>query len=111
MQHAAAFQHIIDKFVRQDQPLTQELIKETHEILLLGINADSAGVLSSKQVGGIYRTQNVYVGTHRFPRPRKIPRAMKSMVESLSKDLKEAEKSGQLDPFAIAAKYCDSTLR
>ena len=32
---------------------------------------------------------------------------MKSMVAKLREDLKEVEKSGKIDPFILAAKYCD----
>lgn len=107
VQHAAAFQHIIDVFVRQDKPMTEELIKETHKILVRGIDGENAGFISTKEFGGIYRNQNVYTGTHRFPNPAQIPEAMKSMVRNLTQELGESETNSKLDPFALAAKYCD----
>lgn len=107
IQHAAAFQHIVDMFVRRNKPINEELIKETHEILVRGIGGEDAGFISSKDFGGIYRIQDVYVGTHRFPTPAHIPEAMKSMVNNLARELEESETNSQLDPFALAAKYCD----
>lgn len=107
VQHAAAFQHLVSRFVKDEKPMSEALIQETHAILVKGISGEAAGVLSSKNFGGVYRTVDVFVATHRFPRPARIRQDMRSMVNNLEQDLAEAEKLGQLDPFAIAAKYCD----
>lgn len=107
VQHAAAFQHLVNKFVKEEKPMSEALIQETHAILVKGISGEGAGVLSSKEFGGIYRNVDVYAGTIQFPRPAKIRDNMRSLVSNLEKDLAEAEKLGQLDPFAIGAKYCD----
>ncbi|KAI5198343.1 Metallo-dependent phosphatase [Aureobasidium subglaciale] len=48
VQHAAAFRHIITVFVKRNQSMTEELIKETDAILVRGLSGEDAGVLSSK---------------------------------------------------------------
>lgn len=107
MQHAAAFQHIVDVYVRQDKALSQELIKETHAILVRGLGGEAAGFINIQEYGGIYRTADVFVGTHRFTPPAKVPEAMRSFVKNLAQEVAESETTSTLDPFAIAAKYCD----
>lgn len=108
VQHAAAFQHLIQEFVCADKPMTKALIKETHAILVKGISAEGAGFLNTAQeFGGIYRVEDVYIGVQRCLKPSQIPAAMKSMISSLTTELHDAEKLGRLDPFALAAKYCD----
>jgi Fic family protein len=107
IQHAAAFRHIVEIYVQQNKPLSEQLIKDTHAILVKDINGESAGILSLKAYGGVYRRKDVYAGNQRCPRPNEIPRAMSSLVKNLSKDLEEANRTGLLDPFMLAAKYCD----
>ncbi|KAL0780831.1 hypothetical protein CaCOL14_002166 [Colletotrichum acutatum] len=82
VQHAAAFQHIIN-------------------------HGEAAGILSSREFGGIYRAEDVFVGTTRFIRPNKISEAMKSMILTLRQHLIASERSQLLDPSATAAQYCD----
>lgn len=107
IQHAAAFHHIISCFVSKNEPMSEKLIKETHAILVQGINGENAGFLSSKEYGGIYRSDEVFAGSLPFPKPSKISEAMRSMIQTLDKDLKNAAKDKELDPFALAAKYAD----
>ena len=56
------------------------LIKDTHAILVKGVGAGSAGFLSNKEHGGIYRTEDVFVGTLPLPKPSTISAAMASIV-------------------------------
>ena len=107
VQHAAAFYHIVTSFVTNDMMISEELIKETHQILVNGIGSGSAGFLSNKEHGGSYRTEDVFVGAMALPKANTIPAAMRSMVRKLEKDLDAAVKLGRLDPFALAAEYCD----
>lgn len=109
VQHAAALQHLVTQFVRADKPLTEDLIKETHKILTEGLTGEDAGVFGTKSFAGTYRRggEQAYAGAHQFLRPADIPAAMRSMVDNLKADLELAEKSNSLDPFALAAKYCD----
>jgi Fic family protein len=109
VQHAAAFQHMINAFVKHDMPMSERLIRETHGILVEGLGAEDAGVFNLQTFGGTYRhgDQKAYAGTHEYTRPADVPKAMKSLVESLEADLQQAEKTKVIDPFMLAAKYCD----
>lgn len=107
MQHAAAFQYIVKAFVKEDKPLSEALIRETHDILVKGLNAEDAGVISKENFGGTYRKKDAFVGAIRFLKPSEIPQAIKSLVVSLQADLNVIEKTGAIDPFMLAAKYHD----
>jgi Fic family protein len=107
VQHAAAFHHLVSSFVTDDKPMSEDLIKATHAILVKDIGRGTAGFLSNKEHGGLYRTENVYVGAKQLPKPSTIPIAMQSMVRKLETDLVEAREKKYLDPFALAAEYCD----
>ena len=107
VQHAAAFQYIVTAFVKQDKSMTEELIKDTHAILVKGLSAEEAGVVSGTDFGGTYRQKPAYAGAVEMAKPSEIPGAMKSMVSRLQEDLTEIEATGHLDPFMLAAKYCD----
>lgn len=48
----------------------------------------------SRSLGGEYRSENVYAGSSKFPKPSDTPKAMKSLVTNLAGDLENAEKSG-----------------
>lgn len=105
VQHAAAFQHLLDRFVECD--MTEQLIRDTHEILVRGCSGDGAGILSSKEYGDMYRTVDVFIGMHKFPRPASIRENMRAFVTELRLDVEKAGRAGSLDPFALAAKHCD----
>jgi len=108
VQHAAAFQHLVNEFVHAEKPMTENLIKETHAILVKGISAAGAGFLDiSKEFGGVYRKDDVFIGVQQCPKPKDIPAAVASMVKNLGAELDAADKAGYLGPFALAAKYCD----
>jgi prophage maintenance system killer protein len=110
VQHAAAFQHIINEFVKREQPMTEELIKSTHRILTTGLDPADSGFFGYTSFGGKYRTGDQHVlasGIFKYTSPAKVQDSMKSLVASLQKDIAEIEKTGSLDPFMLAAKYCD----
>ncbi|UPX11260.1 uncharacterized protein EKO05_0001874 [Ascochyta rabiei] len=109
VQHTAAFHYIIRRFIHEKAPLIEELMRETHEILVAGTgagSAGSAGFLSNKEHGGLYRTGNVFIGSQKAPPANKVAESMASLVRKLEADLAEAEEEKKLDPFALAAKYC-----
>ena len=56
---------------------------------------------------GIYRRKPAYAGAVEMAKPTEIPGAMKSMVSKLQANLAEVGASGQLDPFMLAATFCD----
>ncbi|EME79899.1 uncharacterized protein MYCFIDRAFT_198278 [Pseudocercospora fijiensis CIRAD86] len=110
VQHAAALQHLIQQFVKENEPLSEQLIRDTHKIMMEGLSGEDAGVVGTKSLAGTYRAANqqAYIGGgHQFPKPSEIPTQMQSMVNQLKADLAQAEQKDQLDPFALAAKYCD----
>ncbi|KAI9688696.1 MAG: hypothetical protein M1822_001053 [Bathelium mastoideum] len=109
VQHAAAFQHLVSAFVKNDRPMTEELIKKTHEILTNGLSGEDACVFNTQSFGGTYRkgTEQACASSYQFTKPADIPKAMRSMVNNLQNDLAEAERSGYMDPFMLAARYCD----
>lgn len=107
VQHAAAFQYLVDEFVCRKRPMSEDLIKQTHAIMVKNGGAEDAGVLNSKEFGGLYRQEDAYVGTTEFPKPSKIGEAMQAMVKDLAQDLESAQSEGVLDPFMIAATYSD----
>jgi prophage maintenance system killer protein len=107
VQHAAAFYYIVDSYVAKNEEMSEKLIKDTHAILVEGMGSSTAGFVSNKEFGGTYRSEDVYVGAQRLPKPSTIASAMESMVRNLNEDLATAKKNQKLDPFAIAGKYCD----
>ncbi|KAL8657911.1 MAG: hypothetical protein Q9202_007646 [Teloschistes flavicans] len=107
VQHAAAFQFLVDAFVKKDQELSEGLIRDTHAIMVKGLSAAEAGVISAKGFAGTYRKKAAYAGSTEMTKPAEISSAMRSLVAGLRHDLAEAENSGHLDPFMLAARYCD----
>lgn len=108
VQHTAVFQHLVNAFVKHNRPITEQLIEETHAILVTNLNAQDAGVLSSsKTYGGTYRRHKVYAGAIAYKPASEVGKAMRAMVTSLKEDTDQIDKSGTIDPFMIAAKYCD----
>ena len=109
VQHAAAFQHIVNAYVKERKPMSEDLIRQTHERLMQGISGEDAGVLNSKYFAGTYRDgeQRAFAGAVEFTRPADAPKAMKGMCDNLQKDLAEAERTGYLDSFMLASEYCD----
>lgn len=107
MQHAAAFQYIVDAFVKSERPMSEKLIKETHAILVKELGKEEAGIISIKDIGGTYRHHDAFAGSLRYTKANEVPKAMSSLVSNLHNDLEEIEKSGVIDPFMLAAKYCD----
>lgn len=79
VQHAAALQYIVERFVRQGLPMGEKL-----------------GFDSSKPFGGTYRHGNeqAYAGSRQYPKAIAVPEAMKSMIESRERDLAEVERTG-----------------
>ncbi|MCJ1448112.1 MAG: hypothetical protein MMC23_008625 [Stictis urceolatum] len=90
VQHAEAFQYLIDAIVTQNEPMTEGLIKKT-----------SPAAYTRR-----YRSTPVSAGNTMFTSPAFVSREMEKFVKDLNRDIDDAGKSGLLDPFALAAKYC-----
>ncbi|CZT07366.1 uncharacterized protein RCO7_07328 [Rhynchosporium graminicola] len=109
VQYAVAFPHIVNQFVKLDQPMSESLIKETHRIMTAGLDPAESGNFGIKSFCGKYRQGNekAFGGANEYVKPSQIPVAMKSLVENLQKDIAEIEGNAVLDPFMLAANYCD----
>ncbi|OAQ99568.1 hypothetical protein LLEC1_04567 [Akanthomyces lecanii] len=107
VQHTRAYLHMIHKFVVEREPMTEELIRSTHEILCRDIPIiDREGhETPSKAYAGIYRTVVVAAGSTNFVVPTSVPLKMAQLCRSLQQDLAQVGASNAVDPFALAAKY------
>ncbi|KAK9414824.1 putative Fido domain-containing protein [Seiridium unicorne] len=108
--HAKAFQHILDSVVSLDIPISEDLIIMTHRILCQNtpIAHKDGQITQPERYAGIYRdVHNIHVGagTTMFTVPKMVPNAMKKMVANLNADLETARANKSIDPFSLAAKY------
>ena len=108
-QHAMAYRHILHAFVteRTDFSGIEDIVKETHRILVHGVPLVEEGFedIKPEDYGGIYRDVIVGAGTTNFTVPKFVPSQMARMCESLERDLRQAEEKGAVDPFSVASKY------
>jgi Fic family protein len=104
VQHAYALKFIIRHVVVYNESLSEDLILKTHKILCNGIDLEEGD--DSSTYAGIYRKVNVRAGFSTFTPPEMVPGAIKSLVKGFDSDILKAEDEGELDPFALAAKYC-----
>lgn len=109
VQHAAAFQYIIQQFVKNNEQLSEDMICQMYVILTKGLSASEAGTLNNKPFGGVYCSVNerALAGFLEYAKPTDIPKAMRAMVIDIQKNIERIEKSGAIDPFMRAARYCD----
>ncbi|KAG5755905.1 hypothetical protein H9Q69_000107 [Fusarium xylarioides] len=104
IQHAKAAYHMMNEVAIKGKDLSEEIILETHRLLTYKI--DSPDGIASGQYGGIYRDYPVQRGFHSFPHQAKVPKAVRDLTDSLKADIATAEENGEIDPVALAAKYC-----
>lgn len=102
VQHAKAAKYMINELCLCGQNLSEAIILKAHSILTYQIDADD---LPWTQYSGVYRSEPVSAGLHEFPHHSLVPLKMKSMIRELESDIKEAAKSGDIDPVALASKY------
>lgn len=105
IQHALAFQFIINQVVCHDNPLSESIILETHRILTK--NIDAPGGAPWQEYAGRYRHIPVHAGSTNFVAPRFVSRKMRELIQEFNEDIAKAEKTHSLDPFTLAAKYCN----
>ncbi|KAF7563338.1 hypothetical protein G7046_g807 [Stylonectria norvegica] len=107
VQHAKAFQHLLHAFVVKKQGLTENLIKQTHQILTKDVPIVQPGFpdVAPEDYGGIYRTVIVIAGETNFTVPASIPAKMEEMCARLAEELSIAESKNVIDPFSMATKY------
>ncbi|EWY97053.1 hypothetical protein FOYG_05539 [Fusarium oxysporum NRRL 32931] len=104
VQHAKAAYYIMNEVAIKGRDLSEEVILETHRLLTYKI--DSPDGIPSSQYGGIYRNCPVQRGFHSFPHQATVPKAVRDLTASLKTDIAVAEAIGEIDPVALAAKYC-----
>ncbi|KAF5691457.1 adenosine monophosphate transferase FICD like [Fusarium circinatum] len=104
VQHAKAAYYIMNEVAIKGKDLSEEVISETHRLLTHKI--DSPDGIPSSEYGGIYRNCPVQRGFHSFPHQATVPKAVRDLTASLKADIAAAEASGEIDPVALAAKYC-----
>ncbi|GLA57966.1 hypothetical protein AtubIFM54640_005768 [Aspergillus tubingensis] len=105
VQHALALNFLIDEVVVKDKPLSENLILHTHQILTECI--DTAGGIPWTEYSGRYRKVHVHAGNTNFVSPRYVPAKMKELVAEFERDIHKFESTHVLDPFTLAAKYCN----
>jgi len=131
VQHAFAMKHLVERMVIRNEPLSEEMLKETHRILM----RDS----EHEECGGVYRvadeaashglrletdeeyekrvkdalrlkpdrppperrTKPIYFS--KFIRGKSVPIYMKGLVEEYNDAIEDGERNGTIDPFDLAA--------
>ncbi|KAF4954887.1 hypothetical protein FGADI_4989 [Fusarium gaditjirri] len=104
IQHAKAAYYMMNEVAIKGKDLSEEIILETHRLLTYKI--DSPDGIPWSEYGGSYRTWPVQRGFHSFPHQAALPKAIHDLTASLKADIVAAEASGEIDPVALAAKYC-----
>ncbi|RSL39437.1 hypothetical protein CEP53_014058 [Fusarium sp. AF-6] len=102
-QHAEAAYYIIKEVCLEGKGLSEAIILETHRLLTYKIDVDE---IPWNEYAGVYRKWPVCTGFHQYMAHSKVPTAMNKMITSFSNDIKAAINTGEIDPIALAAKYC-----
>ena len=116
VQHALALRYIVDAIVTRDQPFSEDILKETHRILITGVDHPKYDT-PWQEYAGLYRNRvrqpgtgqmgaEVNAGSTHFTASKMVPRAMKRIVDALNDDIAAATEKGVLDPYPLAAKWC-----
>lgn len=106
-QHAAAYKHLcIDNIT---QPLTVELIKDTHCILMQGLPVSEHKLIDAGQ----YRNSPVFVGHQRFIADNDVPSAVRALCHNFRFDSQSdvewddtEQDECRRDPYSLAAQLC-----
>ncbi|KAJ2975886.1 hypothetical protein NQ176_g5264 [Zarea fungicola] len=102
--HAKAFNYMVERVVLNDEVISEEMIRETHRILAAGMRGHDDLIL------GEYRTHDVAIRykngkTSRTMGHKYVPQKMAQMVANLAHEISVANEAGQLDPYTLAARY------
>lgn len=104
--HARALNFMIDQVVLNNHSWSEDLILDCHRILYTGLDEDV--------MPGKYRDYAVAV---RYGQPggkqkqsicmhaSAVPTYMNNMVRHLNEELSKAQKTGEIDPYTVAARY------
>lgn len=84
---------------------SEELINETHRILVTGVPLHETKNATPTEYAGIYRIVVVRAGNMNFAVPKFVPSQMKDMCSSLKQELVHAQETRIIDRFPVASKY------
>ncbi|PNP80054.1 hypothetical protein FNYG_06764 [Fusarium nygamai] len=104
VQHAKAARYMIEQVCINDKDLSEHIITQAHGDLTYKIEISKH--IPWNEYSGQYRLWNVQCGSHVFMDHSKVRIAMRDMIEELGSDIKKATEKGQIDPVALASKYC-----
>ncbi|EXL44142.1 hypothetical protein FOCG_14313 [Fusarium oxysporum f. sp. radicis-lycopersici 26381] len=104
VQHAEAARFMIEQVCINSKGLSEDIIVQAHGDLIYKIEISEH--ISWNVYSGRYRLWNVQCGSHVFMDHSKVRIAMRDMIEELESDIKKATNKGQIDPVALASKYC-----
>ncbi|KAG4293784.1 hypothetical protein FPRO06_00369 [Fusarium proliferatum] len=104
VQHAKAARFMIEQVCINDKDLSEYIITQAHGDLTYKI--DISNDIPWNEYSGQYRLWNVQCGSHVFMDHSKVRIAMRDMIEELESDIRKATDKGQIDPVALASKYC-----
>ena len=107
IQHLKAYRHFLHRFVTLHEDMTEDLIIDTHRILCQGVPVIQQGQddVPSEDYGGRYRNVIVGAGNTNFVVPHYVSRKMAELCLDFNVDMQQAEATGRVDPFSLAAKY------
>ncbi|KAL5616086.1 hypothetical protein FOBRF1_004834 [Fusarium oxysporum] len=104
VQHAKAARFMIEQVCINGKGLSEDIIAQAHGDLTYKIEISEH--ISWNVYSGRYRLWNVRCGSHVFMDHSKVRIAMRDMIEELESDIRKATNEGQIDPVALASKYC-----
>ncbi|KAF5720380.1 hypothetical protein FMUND_4202 [Fusarium mundagurra] len=104
VQHAKAARFMIEQVCINGKDLSEHIITQAHGDLTYKIEISKH--IPWNEYSGQYRLWNVRCGSHVFMDHSKVRIAMRDMIEELESDIKKATEKGQIDPVALASKYC-----
>lgn len=100
--HAKAAGYILGE-IGKGSDLSEDLIRNTHEVLTCGIDMEDGTPWA--EFSGKYRQGPARTSSYQFIHKDKVPSAMQQMMKDYNEEVLQATESGQIDPIALAAKY------
>ncbi|KAJ4015869.1 hypothetical protein NW752_006798 [Fusarium irregulare] len=100
--HAKAAGYILGE-ISKGVDLSEELIRNTHEILTCGIDMEDGTPWT--EFSGKYRRGPMRKGSYQFIHKDRVPSAMRRMIKDFNEEVLQATESGQVDPIALAARH------
>ncbi|KAK0634772.1 fido domain-containing protein [Bombardia bombarda] len=110
VQHAKALAYLVDQVILEDEPISEQLILDTHGFLCKNIDDETpVGEYRDYEVAVAYsKPGEKKKRAAQCMRAKAVPAYMANLVEHLNKEIAEAEDEaggGGLDPCALAARF------